>query len=43
MNEILSTINPTSRRPSIYDSTTDLMDNSVILINQRDKVKSSEM
>ena len=43
MNEILSTINPTSRRPSVYDSTTDLMDNSAVLIHQRERVKTSEM
>jgi len=43
MNEILSSINPASRRPSIYDSTSDLMDNSAVLINQRERVKSSEM
>lgn len=42
MNEILSTIDPISRRPSVFDSTNDLMDNSSIMINQKGRVKTSE-
>ena len=43
MNEILSTIDPTTRRQSVFDSTNDLMENSSVLIHQRERVKTSEI
>ena len=43
MNEILSTIDPASRRPSVFDSTNDLMDNTPVLINKRERIKTSEI
>ena len=43
MNEILSTIDPTTRRQSVFDSTNDLIENSSVLIHQRERVKTSEI
>ena len=43
MNEILSTIDPTTRRQSVFDSTNDLIENSSVLIHKRERVKTSEI